>query len=152
MKGKAIVMEKNLEKYRKEVKKRIAACAVFAVLIAAAFVVKFFVIGGIPGFKRAFAIGFVPVIVISLICMMIIDIIRLRDDEKLKAAFIADNDERIAAIRIKSGHPVVVYLSEALIVAGLISPNETVSKTLIIAAIAQLVVSCVLKAIFSKIM
>lgn len=145
-------MEKNLEKYRKEVKKRIIACAVFAVLIVAAFVVKVFVIGVIPNFKRGFVIGFVPVIVISFICMMIIDIRRLHDDEKLKAAFIADNDERSAAIRIKSGHPVVVYLSEALIVAGLISTNETVSKTLIIAAIAQLIVSCVLKVIYSKIM
>lgn len=145
-------MEKNLEKYRKEVKKRIIACAVFAVLIVAAFIVKVFVIGVIPNFKRGFVIGFVPVIVISFICMMIIDIRRLHDDQKLKAAFIADNDERSAAIRIKSGHPVVVYLSEALIVAGLASPNETVSKTLIIAAIAQLVVSCVLKVIYSKIM
>lgn len=145
-------MEKNLEKYRKEVKKRIIACAVFAVLIVAAFIVKVFVIGGISNFKRGFVIGFVPVIVISFICMMIIDIRRLHDDQKLKAAFIADNDERSAAIRIKSGHPVVVYLSEALIVAGLISTNETVSKTLIIAAIAQLVVSCVLKVIYGKIM
>lgn len=145
-------MEKNLEKYRKEVKKRIIACGVFAVLITAAFVVKLFVIGGIPGFKRAFMLGFVPVIVVSLIAMMIIDITRLRSDEKLKEAFIADNDERTAAIRIKSGNPVVVYLSEVLIVAGLISPNETVSKTLIIAAIGQLVVSCVLKAIYSKLM
>ncbi len=145
-------MEKNLEKYRKEVKKRIIACATFAVLIVAAFIVKFFVIGGTVGFKRGFAIGLVPVVVITFICLMILDIRRLRDDEKLKAAFIAENDERTAAIRIKSGHPVVVYLSEALIVAGLISPNETVSKTLIIAAAAQLLVSCVLKAIYSKIM
>ena len=83
---------------------------------------------------------------------MIIDIRRLRDDEKLKAAFIAENDERAAAIRIKSGHPVVIYLSEAMIVVGLISPNETVSKTLILAAVAQLVICCVLKAIYSKIM
>lgn len=145
-------MEKNLEKYRKEVKKRIIACGVFAVLIVAAFVVKFFVIGIPDDFKRGFVRGFVPVIVVSLIAMMIIDITRLHDDEKLKVAFIADNDERTAAIRIKSGHPVVVYLSEVLIVAGLISPNETVSKTLIIAAVGQLVVSCVLKAIYSKIM
>lgn len=145
-------MEKNLEKYRKEVKKRIIACAVFAVLIVAAFVVKVFVVGGIPDFKRGFVFGFVPVIVISLIALMILDIRRLHDDEKLKASFIADNDERSAAIRIKSGHPVVIYLSEALIVVGLISTNETVSKTLIIAAVAQLVVSCVLKVIYSKIM
>lgn len=145
-------MEKNLEKYRKEVKKRIIACATFAVLIVAAFIVKFFVIGGTPGFKRDFAIGLVPVVVISFICLMILDIRRLRDDEKLKAAFIAENDERTAAIRIKSGHPVVVYLSEALIVVGLISSNETVSKTLIIAAVAQLLASCVLKVIYSKIM
>lgn len=145
-------MEKNLEKYRKEVKKRIIACAVFAVLIVAAFVVKLFVIGGIPEFKQGFLIGFIPIIVISFIGLMIIDIRRLRDDEKLKAAFIAENDERTAAIRIKSGHPVVIYLSEAMIVAGLISPNETVSKTLIIAAVAQLVICCVLKAIYSKLM
>lgn len=141
-----------MEKYRKEVKKRIIACGVFAVLIVAAFIVKMFVIGGVPGFKRGFVFGFVPVIVISFIVLMILDIRRLHDDEKLKASFIADNDERSATIRIKSGHPVVIYLSEALIVAGLASPNETVSRTLIIAAIAQLVVSCVLKAIYSKIM
>ena len=145
-------MEKNLEKYRKEVKKRIIACATFAVLIVAAFIVKVFVIGGIHEFKQGFLIGFIPIIVISFIGLMIIDIRRLRDDEKLKAAFIAENDERAAAIRIKSGHPVVIYLSEAMIVAGLISPNETVSKTLILAAVAQLVICCVLKAIYSKIM
>ncbi len=152
MKGKVITMEKSLEKYRNEVKKRIIACAVFAVLIVVAFVVKVFVIKGIADFKQGFLFGLIPVIVLSFICLMIMDIRRLRDDEKLKAAFIAENDERSAAIRIKSGHPVVVYLSEALIVIGLAVSNETVSKTLILAALAQLIICCVLKVIYSKIM
>ena len=45
---------------------------------------------------------------------------KMRNDEILQAAYIHENDEREAAIRMKSGRPVITVLSMVLVGASLI--------------------------------
>lgn len=71
----------------------------------------------------------------------------LKDDTELHRLHNKEHDERMQAIRAKAGYPVTVFMSLGLIAAGLVATfiNMTVSLTLIIAAVVQLLVSLGIK-------
>ena len=67
----------------------------------------------------------------------------LKDEAKLRLLYNEENDERMKSIRAKAGIPMVLILSLALVLAGMIIGyfNETVFVVLIGAALFQLLVS-----------
>lgn len=71
----------------------------------------------------------------------------LRDDTALRRLYNQEHDERMQAIRAKAGVPVILVLSLAMIGAGLIATffNMTVALTLVITAVAQMLVSLTIK-------
>lgn len=66
----------------------------------------------------------------------------LREDTALRRLYNQEHDERMQAIRAKVGFPMTVFLGVGLIAAGLVATffNLTVALTLVIAAVAQLLV------------
>ncbi len=112
----------QLEEYRIELKKRQG-------------LTLFFIIGGMllatvgNNFLRSqmpdapiVNIITVAAIIFELICLAYLssNMDKMRNEEKLKKAYIAEHDEREAAIRAKSGRPVVTVLAMALVGASLI--------------------------------
>ena len=71
----------------------------------------------------------------------------LKDEAKLRLLYNEEKDERMSAIRAKAGIPMVLILSLALVLAGMIIGyfNETVFVVLIGAALFQLLVSLSVK-------
>ena len=67
----------------------------------------------------------------------------LSDEAKLRLLYNQENDERMSAIRAKAGIPMVLILSMALVLGGMIIGyfNETVFVLLIGVALFQLLVS-----------
>ena len=67
----------------------------------------------------------------------------LSDEAKLRLLYNQENDERMSAIRAKAGIPMVLILSMALVLGGMIIGyfNETVFVILIGVALFQLLVS-----------
>lgn len=76
----------------------------------------------------------------------------LKDEEKLRKMYIEEHDERHRMIMQKAGQPLVIYLSLALIAAGLFAGFFSITVTIVLtaAAIFQLLVSAVLKFIYCK--
>lgn len=72
----------------------------------------------------------------------------LKDDTALRRLYNQEHDERKQAIRARAGFPVVVWLGCGMMAAGLIATffSMTVALTLVIAAVAQLLVSLAIKA------
>lgn len=112
----------ELEQYRNELKKRQALTLIFVILGLA-----FSALGNV--FLRANVAG-TPIvniitvagIIFELICVgyMGVNLGKMRNDEILQAAYIRENDEREAAIRMKSGRLVITVLSMVLVGASLI--------------------------------
>lgn len=71
----------------------------------------------------------------------------LKDDTLLRRLYNEEHDERMQAIRARAGFPVTVVMSLAMIGAGLIATffNMTVALTLVLAAVAQMLVSLAIK-------
>jgi hypothetical protein len=74
----------------------------------------------------------------------------LRDESKLRLFYNEENDERMKLIRAKAGVPMVLILSMALVLAGMIIGywNETAFVVLIGVALFQLLVSLGVKIIY----
>ena len=66
----------------------------------------------------------------------------MKDDAALRRLYNQEHDERMQAIRAKAGFPMTVFLGVGMIAAGLVATffNLTVALTLVIAAVAQLLV------------
>ena len=71
----------------------------------------------------------------------------LKDEAKLRLLYNQENDERMQAIRAKAGIPMVLILSLALVLGGMVIGywNETVFVVLIGVALFQLLVSLCVK-------
>lgn len=153
---KVSVMNKAIEKFKKEMRSRIIMCFGLCAAIIAAYIIKVFVLktafSDIPDFKKGFITGFAGVIALSLFLLGVYTLLTLRDEKKLIAAYNAEHDERLAAIKAKSGQPIIIYTSELMILAGIIINDLNVSQALFAAAFIQLVISCIVKVVYSKIM
>ena len=99
-------------------------------------------------FQSGGAIGLGLVAMITVVKMRL----TLPDGEKMEQLYNKENDERLKAIRAKSGMPMLYITSIAMIVAGIIAgySNHTVFYTLVAAGAAQLLVGVVVKAINMK--
>lgn len=112
----------ELEQYRNELKKRQALALIFVILgLAFSALGNVFLRANVPG-TPIFNIITVAGIIFELICVgyMGVNLRKMRNDEILQAAYIRENDEREAAIRMKSGRPVITVLSMVLVGASLI--------------------------------
>lgn len=77
----------------------------------------------------------------------------LRSEKELQIQYNKENDERMKIIRAKAGMPMLLISSIVMIVAGLIASyiNTDVSYTLIATAICQMMIACIAKLIYRKI-
>ena len=145
-----------MEKFKRELRARSIICFGFCAAIIAAFVLKVFVLKAslakVPDFKKGFLFGLAGTIALTLLILGIQTLLTLKSEAKLTAAYNSEHDERLAAIKAKSGQPIIAYTSELMIVVGIIVSDLTVSKTLFLTAIIQLLISCIVKLVYSKIM
>lgn len=90
-------------------------------------------------FQRGFSAAGILVLVIWMIKYRA----ALKDEAKLRLLYNEENDERMSAIRAKAGIPMVLILSLALVLGGMVIGywNETVFVVLIGVALFQLLVS-----------
>ncbi len=94
-------------------------------------------------FQRGFSAAGILVLVIWMIKYRA----ALKDEAKLRLLYNQENDERMQAIRAKAGIPMVLILSLALVLGGMVIGywNETVFVVLIGVALFQLLVSLCVK-------
>lgn len=73
----------------------------------------------------------------------------LKDENKLKLQYNAENDERLKAIRAKAGMPMLLITSVLMIIAGVIAGhfNVVVFYTLIATAMGQMMIGATAKII-----
>lgn len=155
-------MEKELEQYRKVCKRRhiiglIIEILMSWVLIAYLFVRMHTIMGGDALKEVHNPVGIVYVILaLAAMLKMRQNPEVLKDDAALKAAYLAEYDERNIAIRAKAGQPLVQYLSLALLMIGTVldfinlKVLYPVSMALELTGCAQLLVSWLLKRYWEK--
>ena len=75
-----------------------------------------------------------------------------RDDKKLRELYNKEHDERLIAIRAKSGMPLLLISSDLMLIAAMIAGpiNITIFYTLLIASTAQLLTCIAVKTYFLK--
>ena len=78
----------------------------------------------------------------------------LGDDIALQKQFNLENDERMRAIRAKAGMPMLLYTSLGMILAAiLIGYTDSAAFSILVkAAICQLIIGCVVKLVYMRIM
>lgn len=135
----------NLEQYRKKVQRRLTVLRI----LAAVFIVTMIVVPKLAGDTNfsAFVSGGSVGGALMTILVLTQQSRSLKNDEMLRKLYIAEHDERQQAIRVKSGQPMVLYLSLGMVMAALIAYffNMVVAATLALAAVAQLLVSMCVK-------
>lgn len=140
----------NLEAYRKKVQRRL----VWMRVMALTFVVVELVVSRLVPDSNATNYVWGGCIGGAMVALGILAQQRnaLKDDEKLRKLYIEEHDERVKAIRAKAGQPMVMYLSLglAMVAAVVFFFNETVAITLTLAAVAQLLVSLIVKLVCMK--
>ena len=140
----------NLEVYRKQVQRRLVWIRLLAVtcIVVELAVSRWIAESNATNFLWGGCIGgaFVALVVLARQRKA------LKDDDKLRKMYIEEHDERQIAIRAKAGQPMVIYLSlgMAMTAAVVFFFNETVAITLTLAAMAQLVVSLIVKLVCMK--
>jgi len=140
----------NLEAYRKKVQRRLVWMRLLAVIFVVVELVgsRFVPDGNASNYVWGMCVGggFVALVVLFQQSK------DLKDDEKLRQMYIEEHDERKQAIRAKAGQPMVLFLSLglAMIAAMVFFFNETVAITLALAAVAQMLVSLVVKLVCMK--
>ncbi len=145
----------NLEIYRDELKKRVATCVAFIVLVLLFVVVGNLFLKSITrtndlvyGFAMGFAIG------VLLICIFQLSNLRkaLKDESLLKTMYIEEHDEREQLIELKSGKLIISRLALILIIiaipVGFIS--EAVFHTLVIVAVAETLIAIALMSYWKR--
>ena len=134
-----------MEQYRKNLKIRIALFGVTVLIFAVILIYNQF--GATDALKDSLAFsfqcGFSAAGALVLVFWMMKYRSALKDEAKLRILYNEENDERMKAIRAKAGVPMVLILSLALVLAGMIIAywNETVFVVLIGVALFQLLVS-----------
>ena len=134
-----------MELFKKKIKTRIVLlCAVLFVFVAILLYNQF---GANDALKDSLAFsfqcGFSAAGALVLAAWMLKYRGALKDETKLRLLYNKENDERMKAIRAKAGVPMVLVLSMALVIAGMVAGyfSEIVFVTLISVAMFQLLVS-----------
>ena len=140
----------NLEAYRKKVQRRLVWMRLLAVIFVVVELVgsRFVPDGNASNYVWGMCVGggFMALVRLFLQSKA------LKDDEKLRKMYIEEHDERQMAIRAKAGQPMVLFLSLGLVMiaAVVFFFNETVAVTLALAAVAQMLVSLIVKLVCMK--
>ncbi|MGR7840921.1 hypothetical protein ACF3OI_07215 [Finegoldia magna] len=146
---------KNLQNYRKEIARRISLLVVFCITALLAIVLGAVFLKDISPSKADttdYVLGFFTGI--ELVCLFYMGcLIRAYRDEKyLKEMYTKETDEREILIRMKSGKDIVPILSFVIAVIACVMSyvNYEVFIALTAVAIAQIIITVILKIYWSK--
>lgn len=146
---------KNLQNYRKEIARRISLLVVFCVTALLAIVIGAVFLKDISPSKADttdYVLGFFTGIELVCIFYMGCLIRAYRDEKYLKEMFTKETDEREILIRMKSGKNIVPILSFVIAVIACVMSyvNYEVFIALTAVAIAQIIITVILKIYWSK--
>lgn len=145
-----------MERYKKQLKRRIAAFSAVVLLLAALFLYnQFFASDALKNSVLfAFQCGFSTSFAVIMIFMIVKYRKILNDEDRLRLNYNQENDERAKLIRAKAGAPMVIILSMALVVAGMVAGyfNETIFFVLVSAALFQMLCCVAVKFYLMKTM
>lgn len=146
---------KNLQNYRKEIARRISLLVVFCITALLAIVLGAVFLKDMSPSKADttdYVLGFFTGI--ELVCLFYMGcLIRAYRDEKyLKEMYTKETDEREILIRMKSGKDIVPILSFVIAVIACVMSyvNYEVFIALTAVAIAQIIITVILKIYWSK--
>lgn len=147
-----------MEKYKKTLKSRIALLAIGIVMLLALLVLTQVGIistadtQNFSDFLRGTELGLI-VSVIGIFAFVMVQFIRLLgSEEKLKAEFYAENDERKKLIMLKIGGTAMYVCAVAILLAGIVAGyfNQTVFFSLTGCALFLLIIRGILKVYYHK--
>lgn len=146
---------KNLQNYRKEIARRISLLVVFCViaLLAIALGGAFLKDISLEATDRTdYVLGFFTGIELVCVFYMGCLIRAYRDEKYLKEMYTKETDEREILIRMKSGKDIVPILSLVIAVIACVMSyvNYEVFIALTAVAIAQIIITLILKIYWSK--
>ena len=146
---------KNLQNYRKEIARRISLLVVFCVAALLAIVLGAVFLKDISPSKADttdYVLGFFTGIELVCIFYMGCLIRAYRDEKYLKEMYTKETDEREILIRMKSGKNIVPILSFVIAVIACVMSyvNYEVFIALTAVAIAQIIITVILKIYWSK--
>ncbi|MCA5587047.1 hypothetical protein [Finegoldia magna] len=146
---------KNLQNYRKEIAHRISLLVVFCVIALLAIVLgadflKDISLGTTD--RTDYVLGFFTGIELVCVFYMGCLIRAYRDEKYLKEMYTKETDERERLIRMKSGKDIVPILSLVIAVIACVMSyvNYEVFIALTAVAIAQIIITLILKIYWSK--
>ena len=134
-----------MEQFRKKLKTRMLLISIVLLVFVAILLYNQF--GASDALKDSLAFSFQCGLSAAGSLVLVFWLVKnrraLADETKLRALMNQENDERMSAIRAKAGIPMVLILSMALVLGGMIIGyfNETVFVILIGVALFQLLVS-----------
>ena len=138
-----------MEQFRKKIKTRMILISIVLLVFVAILLYNQF--GASEALKDSLAFSFQCGLSASGSLVLVFWLVKnrraLADEAKLRLLYNQENDERMSAIRAKAGIPMVLILSMALVLGGMIIGyfNETVFVILIGVALFQLLVSLSVK-------
>lgn len=144
----------KMEIYKKKLKKRILFLALF-ILLAVIIHLGIYNLSLINP-KANCIFEFQSGIITGLGAIACILIARyrtiLQDEKKLRLQYNKENDERYKTIQRKAGMPMLLLTSALMTIAGIIVGyfNITIFFTLIIAALCQVIIGCIVKIVYMK--
>ena len=146
---------KNLQNYRKEIARRISLLVVFCVIALLAIVLGAAFLKDIsPKItdRTDYVLGFFTGIELVCVFYMGCLIRAYRDEKYLKEMYTKETDEREILIRMKSGKNIVPILSLVIAVIACVMSyvNYEVFIALTAVAIAQIIITLILKIYWSK--
>ena len=146
---------KNLQNYRKEIARRISLLVVFCVTALIAIILGAVFLKDISPSNADttdYVLGFFTGIELVCIFYMGCLIRAYRDEKYLKEMYTKETDEREILIRMKSGKDIVPILSFVIAVIACVMSyvNYEVFIALTAVAIAQIIITVILKIYWSK--
>ena len=146
---------KNLQNYKKEIARRISLLVVFCVTALVAIVIGAVFLKGISPEttdRTDYVLGFFTGIELVCVYYMGCLIRAYRDEKYLKEMYTKETDEREILIRMKSGKYIVPILSLVIAVIACVMSyvNLEVFIALTAVAIAQIIITLILKIYWSK--
>ena len=146
---------KNLQNYRKEIARRISLLVVFCVIALLAIVLGAAFLKDISPKttdRTDYVFGFFTGIELVCVFYMGCLIRAYRDEKYLKEMYTKETDEREILIRMKSGKNIVPILSFVIAVIACVMSyvNYEVFIALTAVAIAQIIITLILKIYWSK--
>ncbi|MHB8131630.1 MAG: hypothetical protein ACYDEX_21825 [Mobilitalea sp.] len=143
-----------MERFRKKLQRRKVGFMCMAFIAVIAGIIDVFALSPTSqndSFSNGMIEGVSIGTIISLGILSILQIIRIRkvlkDEKLIKLQFNKEHDERLRSIRGKAGIPMILIMSIAMFVAGIIGSyfSDIIFYTLFIAGFVQLFVGVIVK-------